>query len=124
MRYFLLIILFCEFSYAQTDSIVDFGQLLIYENKHAEAIKYFNKQLLQPKNSVQEAELLLGLAELYKLRLDFNTSNAYYLKAFKVIKKTENYQLEFLYYVKMAEFYRKRTLYLETIIQLAKQKKF
>lgn len=96
------------------------GKRLTFENKHSQAIVYFKKQLLNPKNSNQEIELLFGLADLYKLKLDYNTANMYYLKAYKKLEKTDNYQLKFLYYVKMAEFYRKRTMYLVAVEELKK----
>ena len=91
MRYFFfLTILFCQFSFGQQDATVAYGQRLIYENKDAEAIAYFTKHLLQPKNSNQEIELLLGLAEVYKLKLNYNKANSYYVKAYEKLKKSKS----------------------------------
>ncbi|WP_432670105.1 tetratricopeptide repeat-containing sensor histidine kinase [Flavobacterium sp. SM2513] len=121
MKYFCFFtLLLFQFSFAQNDSIVKLGKQLTYENKHSEAIAYFNKHLAQPKNSVQEIELLLALADVYKLELKFNKANDHYLRAYKRILEIKNEQLEFLYYVKRAEFYRKRTLYQEMVKQLDK----
>ena len=120
MRCLLFFILFSTFSYAQSDSVVAVGQRLIYENKEAEAIAYFNKKLVNPDNTNQEIELLLGLAEVYKLKLNYNKANTYYVKAFELLKNSKNYQLKFLYHVKVAEFYRKRTLYKDAIKELDK----
>lgn len=122
MRYFLFFILFFQHSFGQKDSLVDFGQRLIYENKHAEAIDYFNKQLIATKDSNNRAVFLLEIAEVYKLQLDFSKASSYYIKAFEEIKKKNNYQLEFLYYVKMAEFYRKRALHEQAVVELDKAK--
>jgi two-component sensor histidine kinase len=99
------------------------GQTLTYQNKHTEAIVYFNKHLIQPKSAVQEIELLFGLADVYKLELKYADANTLYLRAYKRILEIKNRQLEFLYYVKMAEFYRKRTLYKDMIKQLDKADK-
>lgn len=124
MKYLLLFcLLFSQFSFAQKDSIVLRGQTLMFENKHAEAITYFNQHLLTPQNEVQEIELLLGLADVYKLQLKYGQANDLYLRAYKRILKIKNFQLEFLYYVKRAEFYRKRTLYTDMIKQLDKADK-
>lgn len=112
--------MFWQLSYTQDNSVLEIGQRLIYENKHEEAITHFKKQLVKTNDAILKAELLLGLAEVYKLQLNFNVSNSYYIRAFQQIKKTKNYQLEFLYYVKMAEFYRKRALLEQAILQLDK----
>ena len=123
MKYLLFCILFWQLSFSQKDSVVNFGQHLIYESKHDQAVNYFTNKLEKPDNSIQEVELLLGLAEVYKLKMDFNKSKFYYTKAFKKIKKINNHQLEFLYYVKTAEFYRKRALFKEAAGQLDKANK-
>lgn len=124
MKYFLLFcLLFSQFSFAQKDSIVQRGHTLTFENKHIEAITYFNQHLRKPQNAVQEIKLLFGLADVYKLQLKYADANALYLKAYKRILKIKNIQLEFLYHVKMSEFYRKRTLYAEMIKQLDKANK-
>ena len=112
--------MFWQLSYTQDNSVLEIGQRLIYENKHEEAKAHFNEQLVKTNDAILKAELLLGLAEVYKLQLNFNVSNSYYIRAFQQIKKTKNYQLEFLYYVKMAEFYRKRALLEQAIFQLDK----
>ncbi len=120
MKYLFYFLLFWQLSYSQNISVLEIGQQLIYEKKHEKAILYFNEQLRTTNDANLKAELLLGLAEIYKLELNFNTSNSYYIRAFQQIKKTKNYQLEFLYYVKMAEFYRKRALLEQAIVQLDK----
>ena len=121
MRYLLFFIfLFSQVSLAQNDSIVQRGQSLMYANKHSEAIAYFNKYLAKPQNAALEIELLLALADVYKLDLKYADANTYYLKAYKRILEIKNVQLEFLYYVKMSEFYRKRTLFEAMIKQLNK----
>ena len=118
MRRFLLIILFCQFSFAQSDSILAVGQRLIYENKHEEALSYFNAQLLATNNVDEKTNILLEIAEIYKLQLNFRQANTYYIKVLEQIEKTGNQQLEFLYHVKMAEFYRKRTLFEKAVASL------
>lgn len=120
MRKLLLVILFCQLAHGQIDSVVVAGQRLINENNDAKAIAYFNKHLKKPKNTVQKVHLLLGLAEIYKLNLDYNTANTYYIQISEILKNTENSQLKFLYYVKMAEFYRKRGFYTQAIEKLDK----
>ncbi|MBQ0769759.1 MAG: sensor histidine kinase [Bizionia sp.] len=122
MKYLLIAILFfiSQVSFSQSDLIVDFGQNLIYENKLDQAIEYYDQHLQQPSDKEQEIYLLLGLAEIYKLKLDFNTANNFYLKAYEKIKGSNNKAIAFLYHVKNAEFYRKRTLYSQAAIQLDK----
>ena len=122
MKYllFCIFLFFIQISFSQTDSIQSFGQNLIYENKLGEAIDYYKKYLTKPTNKEQEIHLLLGLAEVYKLKLDYKQANDFYLKAHKGIKSIGNKQLEFLYYVKRAEFFRIRTMLVESIAQLDK----
>lgn len=122
MRCLFLCISFLIFhlSFSQNDDIVDFGQNLIYENKLDEAISYYNKHVIEPQNQEQKINLLLGLAEIYKLKLNYDTANDYYIKAFENIKSINNNQLEFLYHVKMAEFFRKRTMLIESVAELDK----
>lgn len=110
MRYLWCLFFCIQFAYAQNDAVLDVGQQLIYENKHDEAITYFNAELVKAKNPALRAELYVGLADVYKLQLNFNKASGYYFKVLELIKKTNDVQLEFLYYVKQAEFYRKRTL--------------
>ncbi|QXP79384.1 MULTISPECIES: sensor histidine kinase [Winogradskyella] len=100
-------------SFSQSDSIIDFGQKLIDDNKLDSALTYFEAHLLDKTSKTQEIKLLIGLAEIYKLKLDYNSANNYYCKALAVINGSNNKQLEFYYDVKMAEFYRKRTLFKE-----------
>jgi len=121
MKYLLITVLFFIFqvSFTQSDHIVDFGQKLIYENKLDQAIEYYDQHLLEPSDKEQEIYLLLGLAEIYKLKLDFNTANNFYIKAYKKIKDSNNKVIAFFYHLKKAEFYRKRTLYTQANIQLA-----
>ena len=119
MKY-LIIMLFCvcNASHSQTDDIIDFGQNLISENKLDEALFYYSKNLETASVKEEQIHLLLGLAEIYKLQLNYDTANTYYLKALEAIKISKDKQLEFLYHVKIAEFYRKRTLFAESIKHL------
>lgn len=110
--------MFFQFGFSQNDSIIATGENLTDQNKFEEAITHYKEKLLLPKNEVQKAKILLGLADIYKLQLKYKISNSYFLQAFEVIKKTGNKELEFLYHVKMAEFYRKRGLFSEADEQL------
>ncbi|WP_008639136.1 tetratricopeptide repeat-containing sensor histidine kinase [Bizionia argentinensis] len=125
MKYLLhgLTLLLFQVSFSQKDTIIDFGEKLINENRLTEAISYYNKSLIQSKNDEQQIYLLLGLAEAYKLKLDYDEASVYFLKSYDLIKQTKNPQLEFLYRVKMAEFFRKRTLFLDANEQLIKAEK-
>lgn len=116
--YILFFLVIFQWSVAQNDSIFNIGKKLINENKLEEAITYFNKNLKTTKNQEQKTYILLGLADAYKLKLNYNLSNNYYLKAYSIIKTLNNKQLYFLYHVKMAEFYRKRTLFKEAVKEL------
>lgn len=109
MRYFYFLICFflVQIGYSQNDPIITFSENLIDQNKFEEAIIHNKKHLISHKNETQQILLLLGLADIYKFKLNYKIANDYYLKAFGIIKRTKNVQLEFLYYVKMAEFYRK-----------------
>ncbi len=120
MRYLFYLLLFSQISYSQRNPIFDVGEKLIYENKLEQAIKYFNNQLLETKDTALKTELFLGLAEVYKLQLNFNAANTFYVKAHELIKKSKDPHLEFLYNVKMAEFYRKRALLDQAVLQLDK----
>ena len=120
MKYLVCVLLICQFSFAQSDSIIEYGQRLILQNKKSEAITHFNTYLKKPENTVQQIHILFGLAEIYKLNLNYNAANSYYIRIEALLKKNKNLQLEFLYYVKMAEFYRKRGLYLQAIEKLDK----
>ena len=122
MRCLFLCISFLMFhlSFSQKDDIVDFGQNLINENKLDEAITYYSKYITEPTDQEQKINLLLGLAQIHKLKLDYDTANDYYIKAFENIKAINNKQLEFLYRVKMAEFFRKRTMLVESVDELDK----
>ncbi|RBP30752.1 two-component sensor histidine kinase [Oceanihabitans sediminis] len=122
MKYLFLLILFFvyPYSFSQKDDIVDFGQNLIYENKLEEAISYYEKHLAETTNEEQKIHLFLGLAEIYKLQLNYDVANSYYVQAFTTIKSSNNIQLEFLYHVKMMEFYRKRVLFDKAVEHLDK----
>lgn len=109
-----------QLSYSQNTNAVTHGQNLIDENKLEEAISYFNKNLNNTITSEKKIQYLLGLGDVYKLQMAYNTSNQYYTEAYSVIKKANNIQLLFLYHVKMAEFYRKRSMYQESLAQLDK----
>lgn len=118
--YILFFLVIFQCSVAQNDAIYSIGEKLIDENKLDEAKTYFENNLKKATNDELKIKLLIGLAESYKLKFDYNTSNQHYLEAYKIIKNTNNIQLEFLYHVKMAEFYRKRTLFIESVSQLDK----
>ncbi len=109
-----------QLSFSQKDEIVDFGQNLINQNKLDQAITYYAKRLVEPSNEEQKIHLLLGFAEVYKLKLDYDTASDYYIKAFESIKSIKDKQLAFLYHVKMAEFFRKRTMLVESAAQMDK----
>ena len=94
------------------------GEKLVYQNKLKEAISYYHENLKSTKDLNQRVLIYFGLAEAHKLNLQYDEASSYYTKAFEILKKTKNEQLTFLYHVKMAEFYRKRTLFKESIEQL------
>ncbi|MFC5196048.1 histidine kinase dimerization/phosphoacceptor domain -containing protein [Bizionia hallyeonensis] len=106
-----LFLLFSLLSFSQNDSIISYGQNLIYENKLDDAISFFNSHLTEPQSPEQKIKLLIGLADTYKLKLDFKKTNAYLMEAYEEIERIEDLQLKFLYHVKMIEFYRKRGLF-------------
>jgi len=110
-----LFLLFSLLSFSQNDSIISYGQNLIYENKLDDAISFYNSHLTEPQSPEQKIKLLLGLADTYKLKLDFKKTNAYLMEAYEEIERIEDLQLKFLYHVKMMEFYRKRGLYSEAL---------
>ena len=117
---FWIFILCYQVNVSQTDSIIKFGQDLIYKNNLDQAVDFYQKHLINPSSKKQEVNLLLGLADVYKLKLDYKNANDNYIKSFNVIKKLKDKQLEFLYYVKIAEFFRKRAKHNEAIEQLNK----
>ncbi|WP_417238803.1 histidine kinase dimerization/phosphoacceptor domain -containing protein [Bizionia sp.] len=110
-----LFLLFSLLSFSQNDSIISYGQNLIYENKLDDAISFYNSHLTEPQSPEQKIKLLIGLADTYKLKLDFKKTNAYLMEAYEEIERIEDLQLKFLYHVKMMEFYRKRGLYSEAL---------
>ncbi|WP_417200173.1 histidine kinase dimerization/phosphoacceptor domain -containing protein [Bizionia sp.] len=110
-----LFLLFSLLSFSQNDSIIIYGQNLIYENKLDDAISFYNSHLTEPQSPEQKIKLLIGLADTYKLKLDFKKTNAYLMEAYEEIERIEDLQLKFLYHVKMMEFYRKRGLYSEAL---------
>ncbi|MGB2685314.1 MAG: sensor histidine kinase, partial [Olleya sp.] len=59
-------------------------------------------------------------ADAYKLKLDYTNANENYSKSFITISKIKDKQLEFLYYVKKAEFFRKRAMHLDAVKELDK----
>lgn len=120
---FVFIYFFVQLGFSQNDSIIAKGSALINENKLDEAIAYYNKCLLSSKNTEQKALIYLGLADSYKLKLNYRVSNNYYIKAAALIKTLKNKELDFLYHVKMAEFYRKRTLFKNAVKELAAAEK-
>lgn len=119
IRFLLVILLLnCFTVHPQKIDFGTKGQSLIKDNKLDDAIEYFNSNIKKAIDDDQKIHLFFGLADAYKLKIDYNKSNEYYLKAYKLIKKTNNIQLEFLYRVKIAEFFRKRRLLNEAIQQL------
>lgn len=119
MKIYLIFIVFIfQWSFAQNDSIYNIGKKLINENKLEEAISYFNVNLKTIKSQNQKTHILFGLADIYKLKLNYSLANDYYLKAYSVIKTLNNKELYFLYHIKMAEFYRKRSLFKEAVKEL------
>lgn len=124
MKIYLIFLVFAfQCSFAQSDSIYNIGKKLINENKLEEAISYFNKNLKTTKSQEQRTHILFGLADVYKLQFNYNKSGRYYSQAYDIIKKVNNVQLEFLYHVKIAEFYRKRAMHHEFEIELNKAEK-
>lgn len=111
--HFLFIILFinCLNLFGQEIDFVTKGQNLIEQNKLDQAIVYFTSNFEKAENDDQKIFMLFGLADAYKLKIEYYKANEYYLKAFDLIKKKNDIQLKFLYHVKMAEFFRKRPLY-------------
>lgn len=107
-----------QIGFSQNDPIITFGKNLTDQNKFDEAIIYYEKYLVAPINEEQKVYILLGLAEIYKLKLNYKVANNYYGKAKEVINLIDNKELEFFHHVKMAEFYRKRGLFLEADGQL------
>ncbi|MGJ8550540.1 tetratricopeptide repeat-containing sensor histidine kinase [Winogradskyella wichelsiae] len=120
MKYFTLTIFLFLFqlSFSQSNSIIEFGQKLIDNNKLDGALTYYETYLTKKESKTQEIQLLIGLAEIYKLKLNYDKANNYYAKALIVINHTQNKDLEFYYNVKMAEFYRKRALFAEAVKHL------
>ena len=90
------VFIFFQVSFAQNDSLFIDGQQLIYENKFDEAIDFYKNRLAETENREQTFESYMGLAEVYKLNLDYNQANDFYLKAFEIVKETDNPQLKFL----------------------------
>ena len=124
MKIYLIFLVFAfQCSFAQSDSIYNIGKKLINENKLEEAISYFNKNLKTTKSQEQRTHILFGLADVYKLQFNYNKSGRYYSQVYDIIKKVNNVQLEFLYHVKIAEFYRKRAMHHEFEIELNKAEK-
>ncbi|TVZ49585.1 sensor histidine kinase [Olleya sp. Hel_I_94] len=122
MKYLFLCIsiFFFQISFTQTDSVLIYGQNLIDQNKLDTAIIYYKKHLLSPSSQKQQVHLLFGLADAYKLKLDYTNANENYSKSFITISKIKDKQLEFLYYVKKAEFFRKRAMHLDAVKELDK----
>ncbi|MFD2552637.1 sensor histidine kinase [Bizionia sediminis] len=100
---------------AQNNAILHHGTRLIYENKLDDAISYFNAQLAKSTQEKVEIGLLFGLADVYKLQLNYSKTYNYLQQAKAKIDLVNASDLEFLYHVKMMEFYRKRGLYADAI---------
>jgi two-component sensor histidine kinase len=104
--------------YPQKIDFVAKGQNLIDGNKLDEAIVYFNSNIKKAIGDDQKIHLFFGLADAHKLKIEYNKAQEYYLKAYKLIQKKNDIQLEFLYHVKIAEFFRKRRLLVDAVQQL------
>ncbi len=115
---FIILLLNCFTLYPQKIDFVTKGQNLIDENKLDEAIVYFNSNIKKAIDEDQKIYMFFGLADAYKLKIEYNKSQEYYLKAYKIIQKKNDIQLQFLYHIKMAEFFRKRRLLKEAVQQL------
>lgn len=114
-RIIYLFLLLSQISFSQNDSIIHYGQNLIYENKFDTAISYYDALLKDPQSPEQKIKVLIALSDIYKLKLDFKRTNEYLTKAYDEIENSGNKQLKFLYHVKMIEFYRKRGLFTEAM---------
>lgn len=116
--YLLLFLIIIHSSFAQKDDVYRNGEQLINENKLDEAISYFQENLNSTTNPNLHVLCYLGIADAQKLKLNYNDANINYNEAYRILNKTKNVQLTFLYHVKMAEFFRKRTLFEEAVKQL------
>jgi two-component sensor histidine kinase len=117
MNKVLFLLLFFNYSFAQFDLPYSHGNNLINANKLEEAINYYNSKIKETNTDEQNIAVYMGLAEAHKLKLDYNSANDFYIKAFESIKRLNNVQLKLFYHVKMVEFYRKRTLFKQAVEQ-------
>ncbi len=109
-----------QWSFSHDDPIVDMGLKLLEQNKLEEAITFYNAHIEVSEAHSLRMHLFIGLAEVYKLKLNYQKAQEYYTLAQAEMKKSENKNLEFYYHVKIAEFYRKRTLFSEAANHLKK----
>lgn len=117
MNKVLFLLLFFNYSFAQFDLPYSHGNNLINANKLEEAINYYNSKIKETNTDEQNIAVYMGLAEAHKLKLNYNSANDFYIKAFESIKRLNNVQLKLFYHVKMVEFYRKRTLFKQAVEQ-------
>ncbi|EPR72615.1 two-component sensor histidine kinase [Winogradskyella psychrotolerans RS-3] len=112
MKYFFIFLslFYVLTSWSQNEKFFIIGEKMVEENKLDSAKVYYNTQLRASNDRSLNAEIYLCLADISKNELNNLEASKYYLKAFNLAKKANNVQLEFLYYVKMAEFFRRRHL--------------
>lgn len=101
--------------FSQNDSLVEYGKKLVSKSELSEGIAFYTKQIAETKNTEQKIHFLLGLAQIYKLKSNFDESYKCYEKALLEINKIKSRELEFLYHIKLLEFYRSRGLYIDAI---------
>ena len=87
MKYFFLLFLVFQFSFSQNNTIISHGESLICDNKLDEALAHYNKNLKITTNEEDKINIYLGLAEVYKLKLNYNKATEYYAEAYKLIRK-------------------------------------
>lgn len=112
MKYpiFILFLIVFYVSHSQNENFFIIGEKMVEENKLDSAKVYYNTQLKVSNDRSLNAEIYLCLADIYKNELNNLEASKYYLKAFNLAKEANNVQLEFHYYVKMGEFFRRRHL--------------
>ena len=108
--YILFLLIIFQWSFAQHDAIYAIGEKLINENKLDEAKIYFENNLKKATNNELKIKLYIGLADIYKAEINNLEASKNYKKALQLSEKIKNSPLEFLCYVKIGEFYRRRHL--------------
>lgn len=108
--YILFLLIIFQWSIAQHDAIYAIGEKLIDENKLDKAKIYFENNLKKATNNELKIKLYIGLADIYKAEINNLEASKNYTKALQLSEKIKNSPLEFLCYVKIGEFYRRRHL--------------